>query len=346
MMKRIVGCLAAAWFAATAVQAQEVVIGADFDTRFDNREYAGSSVEQSKTLFTARLIPQAGVQWDERNALMIGADLRQHCGDPHSLSAIKPLVSYAYRAPKVTAMAGIFLRNNLKGDYTEAFFDSDKLFYDNRVQGFLGQYHPDAENFVEFSLDWHGMKDWGSREKFRILSAGHRQWAHWYGGYAFSMLHFAGSEEIVGNVVDYMTVNPHVGVRFGGGFAFDLRLGYLQGFQRDRRTDEGWKLPKGGLFDIAVRRWGLSLENMLYVGEDQLPFYDLYGEELYSASRFFSTPNHFYNRTTLAYEGRFYHDSVRVKAGLLFHCDGEIVGLQQIVELSVRLQKICSKHAK
>ncbi len=337
---------AVALLALGSTQAQEVILGADFDTRFDNREYSGSSIEQSKTKFSARLTPQAGLRWDERNTLIVGAELLQDFGDKKSISETRPIAYYQYHADKVTAVAGIYERKKLLGDYSTAFFDTDKVFYDNRLQGFLGQYHPGGGSFVEFSLDWVGMKGHESREKFRILSAGRLQGGRFYGGYALSVFHFAGSDEIEGNVVDNMMINPHAGVRFSAFFDFDIRLGWLQSMQRDRRTGEGWKLPAGGQLDFSMSRWGLSLENMLYVGENQLPFFDTYGEELYSGSRFFSTRDHIYNRTTLAYAGRFYHDTVRVKAGMVFHYEGQAVGLQQIVEVSVKLQKIFRKRDK
>lgn len=41
-------------------------IGADFDTRFDNREHSDCNIDDSHTFFSMRLTPKAGVIWSKR----------------------------------------------------------------------------------------------------------------------------------------------------------------------------------------------------------------------------------------------------------------------------------------
>ena len=55
--------------AAAGASAQEVFIGADFDTRFDNREHSDCNIDDSHTFFSMRLTPKAGVIWSEKNRL-------------------------------------------------------------------------------------------------------------------------------------------------------------------------------------------------------------------------------------------------------------------------------------
>lgn len=332
----------------TGISAQELVVGADFTTRFDNREYAGMNFDASKTLFSARLTPQIGLRWDARNTLMIGIDLMQDFGDGSKfLTEAKPQMWYQYEAPHVLAAAGIFPRAKLRGDYGEAIFDRAYLFYNNRIQGVMGQYRSD-NGFVEFAIDWEGMQSATRREKFRILSAGEYDGAHLYGGYALSVLHFAKTSDPAPDegVVDNILVNPYGGGRFHAFFDFDIRLGYMQSLQRDRRTESGWEAPKGGVLDIRLSRWGLTLGNMLYVGENMMPFYGDYGTALYSNSLFFGTRHNLYNRTEISYDRHFFHDTLGVKAGIFFHYDGKSMGTQQLLEVSVKLQKIFSKKEK
>ncbi|MEG0807943.1 MAG: hypothetical protein RR410_06285 [Alistipes sp.] len=341
--KKIILLLA---FVATVaeVSAQQLVVGLDFDTRFDNREYSGMGYETSETLFSARLTPQVGLRWDARNALMIGVDLLQNFGDESKfLTEAKPLMWYQYESPKVTAVAGIFSRTKLSGDYGEAFFDRSFLFYHNRIQGVMGQYHTE-NGFVEMAIDWEGMQSSTCREKFRILSAGQYNGAYLYGGYALSVLHFAKTSAPVEGegVVDNILINPYVGVRFSAFFDFDIRLGYLQSFQRDRYISDS-RTPKGGVLDIRMSRWGLSLGNMLYVGQNGMPFYDSYGAALYANSVGFGTRKNIYNRTDISYGRHFFNNTLGVKAGMFFHYDGVSVGTQQLLEVSVRLQKIFTK---
>ena len=100
------------------LRAQKILVGADFETRFDNREYANNDFNESRTLFSARLTPRIGVEWQEKNQLVFGVEMLQNFGqynpqgDPF-LSDVKPLVYYRFKTPNVQANAGIFNRKEL-----------------------------------------------------------------------------------------------------------------------------------------------------------------------------------------------------------------------------------------
>lgn len=329
------------------LRAQEIFTGADFSTRFDNREYSGNRFSESETYFSARLTPTLGVRWEERNSLTFAVDLLQDFGDgARFLTDAKPQMYYSFQAPKVRATAGIFPRAQLIGSYSEAFFDSSVIYYDNLLSGVLAHYRSE-KGYVEFAIDWEGMRTETTREKFRILSAGAYSGERFYGGYAFSMLHYAKSalEMPDEGVVDNFLVNPYGGVRFNAFFDFDIRLGYLQSMQRDRRTATS-HAPAGGELLFSMSRWGLSLRNHLYLGENQMPFWDIYGRALYAGSAFYSTTKHIYNKTSIDYERRFFHDTLGVKAAFVFHYDGVGMGVQQILCISVRMQKTVYRSRK
>ena len=202
-------------------------------------------------------------------------------------------------------------------------------------------YKSQTGSFIEFALDWEGMRSYQTREKFRILSGGEYKGRHWYGGYVMTLLHYAKTDntELDEGVVDHILLNPYVGYRYQGAYTFDARLGYLQSLQRDRRTEEGWKAPKGGRLALSVSRWGVCLLNELYVGENMLPFWDIYGYGLYAGTPFYGTPKKIYNQTAVTYNRRFFNNTVGVSAGFYFHYDGVGLGLQQILKVSVNLQK-------
>ncbi|MEG1612137.1 MAG: hypothetical protein RR318_05930, partial [Alistipes sp.] len=221
---------------AVHTSAQELVVRGDFTTYFDNREYASTGFDTSETCFSARLSPQIGLRWEQHHTLMIGVDLMQNFGeDTKFLTEAKPQIWYQFELPKVLAVAGIFPRTKLRGDYGEAFFDRSYNFYHNRIQGVMGQYRAER-GFVEFAIDWEGMQSPTVREQFRLLSAGEYRGARFYGGYALSVGHYAKTSAPVDGegVVDNMLGNLYGGVRFNAYFDFDFRLGYLQSYQRDR----------------------------------------------------------------------------------------------------------------
>ena len=163
-----------------------------------------------------------------------------------------------------------------------------------------------------------------------------------------TLLHYAKTDntELDEGVVDHILLNPYVGYRYQGAYTFDARLGYLQSLQRDRRTEEGWKAPKGGRLALSVSRWGVCLLNELYVGENMLPFWDIYGTGLYASGPFYATPKKIYNQTAVTYNRRFFNNTVGVSAGFYFHYDGVGLGLQQILKVSVNLQKTVYRPKK
>lgn len=330
--------------ATTSASAQKLIVGADFATRFDNREYANNTFNESQTLFSARLSPRIGVEWMDKNRLVVGVDMLQNFGQNSVfLSDVKPLVYYQFKTKNVQANAGIFDRKELMGDYSRAFISDSTAFYHNRLSGFLGRYQSTERKntYVEMAIDWEGMYSVESREMFRILSAGRYTIDNgFYFGYAFSMFHFAGA---VGNenVTDNLLANPYVGWNFTAFFDFNVKAGFLFAPQRARSVIHEWKKPCGGQIDFMITRWGVKIENSLYFGGDLQPFFNVYGpEQLYAGDRFYSTTEKIYNRTWVGYDRHFFNDTLAIEAGMIFHYDGTGMGTQQMVKLSVSIEKL------
>lgn len=356
-LKKLLSLLFAVLMAGGGLRAQELLVGVDFDNRFDNREYAGNEFNVPQTLFSARLTPFVGIEWMEKNRLVVGVEMLRNFGqynaprDPF-MSDVKPLMYYRFKTPNVQADAGIFDRGELMGDYSAAFFSDSTRFYHNRLSGFLGRYVSTERpgTYIELALDWEGMFSAESREMFRILSAGrYTTRPGFYVGYALSLFHFAGSE-LNRNVTDNLLLNPHLGWKFNAFFDFDIRGGLLAAPQRGRSVDNHWRMPCGGQLDIAISRWGVKLENNLYLGQNLQPLRGYIAnaetgatyaaEGLYAGESFYATTKHIYNRTWIGYDRRFFGDTLHVEAGMAFHYDGTGMGTQQVVQLSVNLQRL------
>ncbi|WP_300723321.1 hypothetical protein [uncultured Alistipes sp.] len=345
------------------LRAQQILVGADFATRFDNREYANNTFNESQTLFSARLTPRVGVAWQEKNQLVLGVDMLQNFGQHNGarepfLSDVKPLMYYRFATRNVTAAAGIFDRKELMGEYSQALISDSVAFYHNGLSGFLGRYVSTQreKSYVEMAIDWEGMYSDASREMFRILSAGRYTFDRgFYFGYAFSMFHFAGSK-LNENVTDNLLVNPFVGWEFEAFFDFDVKAGMLFAPQRARSLDHEWKKPCGGQIDLKISRWGLKIENNLYLGQNLQPLRNetanpatglTYGADgLYAGEAFYATTEHVYNRTWVGYDRKFFDDTVHVEAGMVFHYDGTGLGTQQVVKLSVDIQRMFGMRRK
>lgn len=344
---------------AVAQEDMKLLLGADFDMYFDNREYVDNRFGESQTMFSSRLTPMVGIEWSGKNRLMAGMDLWSDFGNNNvTFAKARPQVYYRFDNKKVAAYAGIFSRDNMIGDYGEMILSDSMRFYDNRMQGVMGQYRG-RRGYVELSVDWCGMFSEESREKFRVLSAGRYYFDNYrqrfYGGYAFSMFHFAGSKLIAHCVNDNLLLDPYVGARFNAYFDFDVRLHYIQTFQRDRDNDEKYRTPKGGMLQVRMQKWGVYLDEQLYVGENLQPYYSSYrseafphgyGGELYSGETFFGTDEHIYSRTRIGFDRWFFGDTVGVNCFFAMNYDGTGWGNRQMVSVSVRLLKDISLSKK
>ena len=138
-------------------------------------------------------------------------------------------------------------------------------------------------------------------------------------------------------------------MRFNAFFDFDIKLGALLTAQRDRSFGHSWEKPCMGEFAFRISRWGLSLDERLYVGDNIHPFFyghELedgtplpYGRELYPAESFFRTDQKVYSRTALSYRRSFFNDTVSVRAEFAAHHDGTALGTQQMLVVGVKLLK-------
>ena len=143
--RKVTALVLALFVTGGGLHAQKILVGADFATRFDNREYANNDFNESQTLFSARLSPRVGVEWMEKNRLVVGVDMLQNFGQHNGarepfLSDVKPLMYYQFTTKNVQANAGIFDRKELMGDYSAALVSDSVAFYHNRLSGFLGRY--------------------------------------------------------------------------------------------------------------------------------------------------------------------------------------------------------------
>lgn len=327
----------------TRSTAQDIVIGADFDMLFDNKEYSPMTFDESGTLFSARLTPKLGVKWAERNELMFAADLVQDFGHASKfLSDVNVQLYYAYRATKVTVLAGIFPRENMRGLRTPLFFDRTYRYYHNRISGVLARYEDPkwGDSFVEFAFDYTGMRDFDTREAFMIMSSGRMPIKWFYMGYDLLMGHYAKdyNPDTDDGVVDNLFVAPYIGYDFTAGeFDIDIRLTYIQSLQRDRHAENVWRAPMGGELYAAISRWGVTLSNRFYGGKSLLTHYDRYGADLYAGSPFYATTKGFYDAITASYEQRFLNNTVGVSAGITAEWDGTGWGTRQWIAVNVNL---------
>ena len=330
----------------------------EVSTHFDNAEYDGNDVGYSRTIFAVRLTPTLGYRWgqDGCHAVVAGAELLKDFGSVRSVDDAKLVAYYRYKDEKWGAYAGVFGRDELVGRYSRAFYSDSTRIYNALVQGVAGHYRSE-KMFAELAVDWNGLYSPEVREKFRILASVGGKFAKWFdAGATLSLMHYANKSTFRGNVVDNALANAWLGAQFNAFFDFDVRLGYLQALQRDRKVSDSWLAPKGGELYVKLSKWGAFIDNNLYVGENLMPLYNVrgndglkYADDLYACDIMYSPLRKFCNRTGFGYERAFCNESLSVKAEVALIYMGGKVSNQQLVGISARFAPTIydkSKHKK
>ena len=219
--------------------------------------------------------------------------------------------------------------------------------FDNVYEGALVSYErPDW--LVELAADWTGLKQENNRERFLVYGYAqyqHHQWPYLYGAFSYMMHHFACSQTAL-NVVDNVWLYPHIGVELSSllpeKMKRNARIGYIQTFQNDRRTEQGYVSPGGFNFNLGWEYKGFGIKNLLYLGKNLQPFFDSqdgngvqYGTDLYLGSRFYSTTKGIYDRIDLYYT---YHlnSMLDLSIASVHHYNG-CWNWQQLVRMTVNL---------
>ncbi len=349
------------------------VYDADFDFRFDNREYDRSSLAESMTIFGARLTPSVGLQISpspkSEHRLMVGIDVMKNFGDSIMNAGLFHEIKLYYRwrqqmgRTEMTLVAGVFPRSEMQGMYSTAFFSDSLKFHDPNIEGLILKFRrPGA--YYEVGCDWMGQFGRYSRERFMVFSSGEARLAGQMLllGYAGTLYHYASSMQVWG-VVDNILLNPYIGTdlsRMAGLQSLRISLGWLQSFQNDRRNIGEYVFPGGAELLADLRNWNAGVSNRLYYGTGIMPYYDCtdaagtkYGNSLYSGDPFWrlgqsasSDRPGIYDRLDVYYEPLI-APFLKLRVELSFHfCEKNFAGWQQVVSLKFDLGKLTSSDRR
>lgn len=294
------------------LRAQKLEWNVNFDYLFRNYEYdrSGEVYDRSYTLHAVRLTPEFGLLVKQKDnvyhRLRAGIDIFKEMGEGLAAKDLfKEVVLYynveaAFRnGGRFQAVAGSFPRAFSEGDYIGPFFDDDVYFYDNNLEGMFFKYR-NRHIYAELGLDWPGMlgdaANPARRERFQVLTSGLWNFAGPFSlGWSGSFYHFACAPDYA-NVVDNHMLNPWVE---WSPFSFldELKIaaGGIFTYQCDRvRTDQP-VFPMGFYSGQTFKKWGVSIENKVYFGDDLMPYYSAsfagkaYGSDLYLGDLGFHT---------------------------------------------------------
>jgi hypothetical protein len=247
------------------------------------------------------------------------------------------LLYYSYNSPKYSIFAGRFSRKSVIGHYSNAFFSDSSRFFDANMDGLLLQYKKEG-GYAELAFDWDSRQSKTRREKFMIFSSALQKKGIVYGGYNFSMYHYAMVTDGSG-VVDNVWVLPFVGIDLDRRAFFDrlsLEVGWLQTFQDDRSNEGKYVKPAGVHIEARIEKYKFGILNTVFRGDCMMPYYERYGSELYRGDSFYSTTNGGYNRLEI-YWKPLQRGDMDFKVSSVHHYDGHVWSWQQLVSFTVSL---------
>ncbi|KAA6334730.1 hypothetical protein EZS27_016972 [termite gut metagenome] len=317
---------------------QKVVWSANFDTQFDNREY-NSNFNESQTFFGAKLTPEIGIRWMQNHSnLLIGTSMIEEFGAKTFEREPEMLLYYHYNSPQYSVYTGRFSRKSIIGKYSNAFFNDSVRFFDANIDGVLLQYRKE-NGYAELAFDWDSRQSETRREKFMVFSSAVLKKQMIYGGYNFSMYHYA--MVVDGNgVVDNIWVMPFIGIDLSGKIFFDklsLEAGWLQAFQNDRSNVGKYVKPNGVHMDTQIEKYNFGIANTLFHGDSMMPYYERYGSGLYRGDSFYNTDNGIYDRLEI-YWKPLQCKNMNFKLSSIHHYDGKGWSWQQLASFSVSIK--------
>ncbi|MBO4427955.1 MAG: hypothetical protein J5771_05705 [Bacteroidales bacterium] len=330
--------------------------GLDFLFHFDNREfdYPNGKYMRSSTIFSVVGAPTVGFSIqqgdDADHRVTAGFDYYRDMGEGSDPDRDLREIIFNYDFHKrfrngalFEAVAGVFPRRYMEGEYSEVFFTDSLLFYDHNLDGAILKYM--TRNFyMEFGADWMGKAGVTRKERFQLFFAGDWIPAHWFKmGFAGTFYHYAGSRQAPG-VVDNHLLQTYI--EFDAGKLthlqeLSIKFSPLLSYQYDRVRDPHPMLPCGGEMVITTRNWNVWLQNTTYVGDNLMPYYygvdtggNPYAGNLYLGSPFYRK---FYNLLELYWEPKL-TEWLFFRASARFHFDeGGFMGCQQKLSLFLNL---------
>lgn len=330
--------------------------GLDFLYHFDNREfdYPNGKYMRSSTIFAVVGAPTVGFSIqqgdDASHRLNLGFDYYREMGAGSDIAndAKEVIINYDFHkrfknGALFEAVAGVFPRHYMEGEYSEVFFTDSLLFYDHNLDGAILKYM--TRNFyTEIGADWMGKAGETRKERFQLFFAGDWIAKHWMKlGYAGTFYHYAGSKRAPG-VVDNHMLQAYV--EFDAGKLtrlqeLSIKASPLLSYQYDRERDSGPRFPVGGEIVLTTRNWNVWMQNTLYFGDNLMPYY--YGMDLggnpYAGNLYLGSPFYrkFYDLLEFYWEPKI-SEYLRFRASARFHFDeGGFMGCQQKLSLYLNL---------
>ena len=287
-------------FSITDSFAQDFVWQAGVHSFFNNNEFEGSTVKTSQTMAGVHFVPQIGLSYHERHRIFVGIDAMQEFGSEKTIDFYAPIAYYQFEGEHFNFYMGSFPRKPLLKNYPRMFFQDSVFNYRPVMNGLFWEYRSLKDDYFNVWLDWTGRQTYEHRETFFMAGSGRYNQGIFYGRHFIYMFHFAGTmnPNIPEPVQDNGLMLTSIGIDLAKKANFEkleLNIGWSQGLERNRGSDDGWIKPGGFLSELNVEYRGIGLFNTFYAGQGQQSFYNNFQNRLYWGDPAYRATQ--YNRT-------------------------------------------------
>ncbi|GHT67942.1 hypothetical protein FACS189452_06630 [Bacteroidia bacterium] len=342
---------------ATLANAQDstfnVLYKANVFSFFDNKEFAGSKAQISRTQAGTRVAPEVGIAWNGQHHIFVGVDAMHEWGSDKTIDYLEPIAYYEFEGKVFRCLVGAFPRRLTLNNYPRMFFKGSLRNYRPLVSGVFWEYRK-QQSYFNLWLDWTSRQNDTQRETFFMGWSGRANYGDFYAQHFGYMHHFTSTaldlpEE--GGLHDNGLVLTQFGIDLAKRTGFnklEINAGWSVGIERDRSRHEGWHTPQGFVSEIKVEYKGVGIFNSYYRGGKQQVFAstmsDFYrGDDLYWGDPMYRTAE--YDRLD-TYIQFFKTNVVTLRLTYALHFAEHAMYHQQLLSVSFSLDNLKHKPGK
>jgi len=296
-MRQFVIFLVIVFSSIEVLYAREYKWNVSFEYFFNNNEYAASTFAADNTQIGTWLNTLGGISWDNSHSIFGGINFLKIPGTQHTIDKIDLSIFYEFETSSVFFRAGAFPRQEVLSNYNTFFFrDSINLFMP-QMQGVFFRLG-NRNNFVNAWLDWTGMPSAEQRESFLFGFSGrasHRIFFADFQSYVNHLSNRAFDYDL--GVSEQMQMLASVGIEHqtAKGFHTLVSAGILASSERLRRQQLVYR-PLGFVARADAEFWGIGTQNLLYLGNPRMKFYEREGSALYWQTPFLQGSTYLHSR--------------------------------------------------
>ena len=320
---------------------QELTWKLGYNYFFDNDEYALSSYNVDQTLHGMNLMPEIGLKLDDRQAVFTGVNLLKIAGNPSFTNGEDFIAYYQYKSPTVKFRAGSFPKEDMLDNYSTFFFKDSIRYFRQVMHGVYLKLNNSKNDFFNVWLDWTGYGSENIRESFFIGASGLKKRGLLFGEMQSYLFHYANTTPSTESfsVSEQFQTHLSLGASYSNDTGLDTLLfavGGLIGLERDRSVSKDFDKPIGLTMRFNAEYNGLGSDNIAYLGNARMSFYDNHGSNLYWGTPFLRGKSYVESKW---YARLIRSDRVNANIGLNMHITEKQLLFQQTITLSVNINK-------